>query len=226
MDIQKLNDVIAKLNDLMGGMDELNKPFRIILVGAHGTGKSTLAKKLSELLDLKVVESVAREFMKDMKYIDDCGVIDKRMPKSKIESVKQNILCSLSRWDFVRWLDLDVIMTRSPLDTLAYAKVDPACDWVYKNNVTIMKECEKFMNALKNSIFIYLPIEFDIEDDGCRPMDKQYQKDVDKAMREVMHEFGIKPLVVTGAVKERVEQIIVKMVGEDLAPMIMKGYND
>ena len=135
----------------------------------------------------------------------------------------------MSRWDYMRWIDVEeaIIMTRCPLDTIAYAGADAnVSDDIYIQNLNILKENQEFMDSLKSSLFVYLPIEFDIEDDGTRPMDKMFQKKVDACMRNLMYEFQITPLVVTGTVKERVEQIIVKMAGKDLAPTIMKEYKD
>lgn len=218
-----LYSMIANMLPADGGVD------RIILIGAHGTGKTTLANKLKELLGITVVESVSREFYKDMQYLEDALVLDGMISKVDKTSALQNVICSMSRWDYMRWIDVNeaVIMTRCPLDTLAYAKADDNVrSTIYTSNVKTLKDNKEFMDSLKSSLFIYLPIEFDIEDDGTRPIDKEFQKAVDQAMRDLMYEFQITPLVVTGTVKERVEQIIVKMAGKDFAPMIMKEYKD
>lgn len=225
-----LEEALAGLYSMIADMLPVDaKVDRIILVGAHGTGKTTLANKLKELMGITVVESVSREFYKDMKYLEDASILDKRISKFTRTSALQNVMCSMSRWDYMRWIDVEeaIIMTRCPLDTLAYAKADKNVgEDICIQNLNILKESQEFMDSLKTSLFIYLPIEFSIEDDGTRPIDKDFQKDVDQAMRELMYEFQITPLVVTGTVKERVEQIIVKMAGKDLAPTIMKGYKD
>ena len=225
-----LDEAIAGLYSMIANMmPDDGDADRIILIGAHGTGKTTLANKLKELLGVTVVESVSREFYKDMKYLDDASVLDKRISKVTKTSALQNVMCSMSRWDYMRWVNVEeaIIMTRCPLDTLAYAKADQdVTSDIYVQNLNILKENQEFMDSLKTSLFVYLPIEFDIEDDGTRPMDKEFQKAVDQAMRDLMYEFQITPLVVTGTVKERVEQIIVKMAGKDFAPTIMRGYKD
>lgn len=225
-----LDEAIAGLYSMIANMmPDDGDADRIILIGAHGTGKTTLANKLKELLGVTVVESVSREFYKDMKYLDDASVLDKRISKVTKTSALQNVMCSMSRWDYMRWVNVEeaIIMTRCPLDTLAYARADQdVTSDIYVQNLNILKENQEFMDSLKTSLFVYLPIEFDIEDDGTRPMDKEFQKAVDQAMRDLMYEFQITPLVVTGTVKERVEQIIVKMAGKDFAPTIMRGYKD
>lgn len=224
--LEALAGIYSMIDDMLPIDSKID---RIILIGAHGTGKTTLANKLKELLDITVVESVSREFHKDMKYLEDAGILDGGVSKVSKTSALQNVMCSMSRWDYMRWINVDeaIIMTRCPLDTLAYAKADAnVSDDIYIQNLNILKENQEFMDSLKSSLFVYLPIEFDIEDDGTRPIDKEFQKDVDQAMRDLMYEFQITPLVVTGTVKERVEQIIVKMVSKVFAPTIMKGYKD
>lgn len=188
----------------------MNKIERIILIGAHGTGKSTLADALSKKLDLPVVESVAREFFKNWKYIKDTCLVTGLTPNGE-SNVQQNILCSMSRWDFMRWVnaDIPVIMTRCPLDTLAYAAADKdVSQSILDTNKKILLENEEFMNALNSSLFIYLPIEFNIENDGVRPTDIEFQKEVDEEMRKLIYEFKITPLVVSGSVDERVDTVM------------------
>lgn len=223
-------EALAGLYSMIADMLPVDaKVDRIILVGAHGTGKTTLANKLNELLGITVVESVSREFHKDMKYLEDAGILDGRVSKVAKTSALQNVMCSMSRWDYMRWINVDeaIIMTRCPLDTIAYAGADANVrDDIYIQNLNILKESQEFMDSLKSSLFVYLPIEFGIENDGTRPMDKMFQKKVDACMRNLMYEFQITPLVVTGTVKERVEQIIVKMAGKEFAPTIMKEYKD
>lgn len=188
----------------------MNKIERIILIGAHGTGKSTLANALSKKLDIPVVESVAREFFKNWKYLKDTCLVTGMTPNGE-SNVKQNILCSMSRWDYMRWTNagVPVIMTRCPLDTLAYAAADKdVSQSILDTNKKILLEDEGFMNALNNSLFIYLPIEFNIEDDGVRPTDLEFQKKVDEEMRKLIYEFKITPLVASGSVDERVNTVM------------------
>lgn len=201
---------------------------RIIFIGAHGTGKSTLAKELSNIIGIPVVESVAREFFKNWKYLIDTGTIKEIAYTDKqLADIKQNILCSMSRWDYMRWVEAStpVIMTRCPLDTLAYALADDLVSLdVANTNLKILKEHNEFCESLKNSLFIYLPIEFSLENDGVRPMGNEYQKKVDEAMRDLLYKFGITPLVVTGSVDERVKQVMVKIAGEEMANLYIDTY--
>ena len=221
--------IAQELHDYIN-MDKIDNQYdRIILIGAHGTGKSTLAQGLSELLGFPVVESVAREFKKDMQYLEEAKVFDPRISKLQLKDAQQNVICSMSYWDFMRWVKAEVpcIMTRCPLDTLAYAMTDKeVTNSTYKNNLIILKENPEFMEAIHKSMFVYLPIEFGLEDDGVRPTDKEYQKHVDRAMRQLIYRFEIAPLVVTGTVEERIEQVLVKAVGKDATEFLMRKFNN
>ena len=201
------------LDSLLNDSDSSQEFARIILIGAHGTGKSTLANALSEVLDSPVVESVAREFFKNWKYLEDCEMLNPTAGCMHTTEVKQNILCSMSRWDFMRWVDTNIncIMTRCPLDTIAYGFADPkVSDELMKTNLNMLKEDPKFCQAIEKSLFVYLPIEFKLEDDGVRPMDKMFQRKVDTYMRKLMYDFHITPLVVSGSVEERMEAVLMR----------------
>lgn len=228
---EALNKLYQGCAALLGSILNDDEPQydRIIFMGSHGTGKSTLANALSGVLEMPVVESVAREFFKDWKYLEDCEMVNPKAGRVRTAETKQNIICSMSRWDFMRWVNADVpmIMTRCPLDTLAYGFADPlVSDNLMNTNLEVLKESQEFCKAIERSLFIYLPIEFAIEDDGVRPTDKMYQKKVDACMRKLMYEFHITPLVVTGSVEERLEAILIKVLGADITKVLMKKYRN
>lgn len=201
---------------------------RIILIGAHGTGKTTLANALAEVIETPVVESVAREVQKNIKYLENNDIIDvTNQSKNNLADAYQNVLCSMSRWDFMRWVKTGIpcIMTRCPLDTIAYAMADEKVSTeIVESNRLVLDNDEEFIDAIKNSLFVYIPIEFGIENDGIRPVDVTFQHQVDAAMRKLIYDFEIVPLVVTGSVEERMEAILVKVVGANVAKILMDGY--
>ena len=218
----------ALLNSLMvGENEEAAKYDRIVFIGAHGTGKSTLANELSKVIGMPVVESVAREANKNFRLLEDEGVIDDNIPEVTLKNAYQKVLCSMAHWDFMRWVNAGVpySMTRCPLDTIAYAMAD--------NNISLdtVSDCSQvlhddseFLQAIQRSLFIYIPIEFGIENDGVRPTDVAFQKKVDECMRKLIYSFGIAPFVVSGSVDERLESIIKFIFDENLGQMIMDSY--
>ena len=179
---------------------------------------------------MPVVESVAREVQKNIKYLENNDIIDvANQSKIHLADAYQNVLCSMSRWDFMRWVNTGTpcIMTRCPLDTIAYAMADEqVSERVGITNQSMLCDDKKFMEAIKNSLFIYIPIEFDIENDGIRPMDVGFQKLVDENMRKLIYKFEITPLVVTGSVEERLKTILTKLYGSDISDVFMENYMD
>ena len=220
----KIVDIIKGIQNIVSDISNMGNEYdRIVFIGAHGTGKTTLANKLSELLNIPVVESVAREFFRNWSIMESSGLINDT-PNTRKSEVMQNILCSQSHWDFMRWVNVGypIIMTRCPLDTIAYGFADDYVrDSVMSDNLNILKNDPEFRKAIEKSLFVYIPIEFDIENDGVRPTDKKYQKEVDGYMRTLMSCFDIAPLVVTGSVEERCRQVLVKLFGDETADDIM-----
>lgn len=212
--IEALNGCADFLGKMMDKTDSLIYD-RIIFIGAHGTGKSTLAKELSSILSMPVVESVAREATKDFKILENECMISSNIPERYRKNAYQKVLCSMSYWDFMRWVGAEVpcIMTRCPLDTIAYAMADDdITDHTTSECLKVLQEDDKFRKALESSLFVYLPIEFGIEDDGVRPTDVEFQSRVDEAMHKLMNMFGILPKVVSGTVEERLKSILELMV--------------
>lgn len=217
------------LNSLMvGENEEAAKYDRIVFIGAHGTGKSTLANELSKIIGMPVVESVAREAAKNFTLLEDAGVVEtNNIPESVRKNAYQKVICSMAHWDFMRWVGADApcIMTRCPLDTIAYAMADKdiAGDTT-SECLRNLQDDDEFLLALERSLFVYLPIEFGIENDGVRPTDVAFQKKVDECMRKLIYLFGIVPFVVSGSVDERLESIVKFIFDENLAQMIMDSY--
>lgn len=218
MDNKEFIDALNGCADFLGKMMDKTDSLiddRIIFIGAHGTGKSTLAKELSSILSMPVVESVAREAAKDFRILENECMISSNIPERYRKNAYQKVLCSMSYWDFMRWVGAEVpcIMTRCPLDTIAYAMADDdITDHTTSECLKVLQEDDKFRKALESSLFIYLPIEFGIEDDGVRPTDVEFQSRVDEAMHKLMNMFGILPKVVSGTVEERLESILELMV--------------
>lgn len=226
MDNKELTEAINRCVDFLSSSFDKTDALiydRIIFIGAHGTGKSTLAKELSSMLRMPVVESVAREAAKDFIILENECPISSKIPERDRKNGYQKVLCSMSYWDFMRWVEAEIpcIMTRCPLDTIAYAMADDAItNHTTSECLKVLQEDDKFRKALENSLFVYLPIEFGIEDDGVRPTDGVFQSQVDAAMRKLMNMFGILPIVVSGTVEKRRNSILQHIVTRSLKKAI------
>lgn len=229
---EALNKLYQGCVTLLGSIlnDEELQYDRIIFLGTHGTGKTTLANELTKIIGIPVVESVAREVSKDLKQLEDAGVVKPyKVPDSIRKSAYQNVLCSMAFWDFMRWVNADIpcIMTRCPLDTIAYAMADKnVTQDIVESNLDNLKNNDVFQQAIRSSLFIYIPIEFGIENDGVRPTDTNFQKEVDACIRNLIYDFEITPLVVTGSVEERLKSILMRLFGSQLTETLMENYQN
>lgn len=162
-----------------------------ILLGSHGTGKSTLLAELKkDFSSLYVTDG----FSRPVKIIKDKLLINQRE--------EQIIINELSKWNWENNINNPFYMsTRSIVDCYIYSKVLGFKD--------LAKDCiEDFYRTKHNKIkFFYIPIEFDLEDDGVRFIDKKFQKKVDLEIKMFFFENFIDPIVVKGSVEERISII-------------------
>jgi hypothetical protein len=56
-------------------------------------------------------------------------------------------------------------------------------------------------------LLVYVPIEFEIENDGERSIDKNFQQTIDFMIKNILDTSGIKYITVTGSVEDRLKQI-------------------
>jgi hypothetical protein len=59
----------------------------------------------------------------------------------------------------------------------------------------------------ENVNYFYLPIEFELEDDGVRFVDVELQKKVDEELQKSIKKYNIKVTKLTGSVEDRIKQI-------------------
>lgn len=162
----------------------------IILVGSHGTGKTTLLKAYKDKYGMSIRDGISRPIHK----------CTKELGLSRHDEQKLINELTFFYWDYNKDIP-NLGMTRSPLDCMVYSQVFGFED--------LQKECvQRFAELdLNDVIFVYVPIEFEIEDDGIRYTDKQLQKYVDESMVYYMNKFNIQYKTVSGSVEERVEQL-------------------
>ena len=158
-----------------------------ILLGSHGTGKSTLLNYLkTQRKDYYTTDGFSRP-------------IRKVFQKQSNPILEQNVINELTEWAFLNYLTHDkVITTRSVLDIFLYNKhlfnnINPYYLNIFLKNVNKV-----------NKVF-YIPIEFDLEDDGVR-MNKNLQIKIDNEIQLLIQEYfelRSKIVILNGSVEER-----------------------
>jgi predicted ATPase len=163
-----------------------------ILIGSHGTGKTTLLKEVSTRFpNYYVTDGFSRPVIK----------IGKMLELSNDE--KQYAINELSAWAYQNYLThKNVISTRSLVDCIIYSAI-------LTPNVNIDEIIELFEKT-KDQVeyFFYIPIEFDFVDDPDR-LSAELQVKIDGVIQKFIAGYipEEKVVTLTGTVEERLEQI-------------------
>lgn len=164
---------------------------RISFTGAHSVGKSTLVKILRETYD----DSIS-ELCGDITY-DGIG---RNIINNENWSLK-NKQRYLNYWyAFTHLKNVDFLSSRTVYDTWAHSRtmINPwfnhhLFSWVTKN--------------IYYDYVFYVPIEFDIVNDGVRYIDKDLQVQIDKEIVLILNFFHIPYHSITGSVEERIIKV-------------------
>lgn len=170
---------------------------KISISAAQGTGKTTLMNALREESMLKdnvfiteIVRSLISQGIKINKGADhdsQCRILE--------EHYKNTL-----RYD-------NFITDRSALDAFVYAT------WDYlKGNYTYEQHKvheSMFLDTVgMYDKFFYIPIEFEMSEDGVRDTDKQYQKEIADLYIKIANKYNIPFIGLTGTVNQRVKKFI------------------
>jgi len=170
---------------------------RIAIVGSFSTGKTTLAEAVAEPLELPLLPEVAREVAAEGFKLD----------KDATPEVETLIFLRQYRNEMTHE---HFVGDRSLIDVMAYA------GWVLdhqerRREFALWDACieiaEHRLRSQYTHVF-YLPIEFDIVPDGLRPMDPEFQRDIDARIRTLLDRHAIRHDVLTGSIDERLETLV------------------
>lgn len=166
-----------------------------ILIGSHGTGKTTLLKEVAaKFPNYYVTDGFSRPVSR----------ISKMLELSNNE--KQFMINELSAWAYQNYLNhKNVISTRSLVDCIIYSQI-VAPDVDIESIVTLFEETKDQIEY-----FFYIPVEFPYVVDEERP-DGEWQilqMKIDKVIQDFIkkHIPAEKIVTLTGTVEERLEQI-------------------
>lgn len=168
---------------------------RIALSGSHGTWKTTLLDRFQNAYQEYRMEcvkanipfesygfltEVARSVIKEIgKNPQDMTNSERIIFQGKILSkqIDKELELSMEK--------TNVIFDRSIFDILAYTEtIEPLTIEDAELKIQIFETAMEFLKKFPYDTIFYFPIEFELEKDGVRFEDLDYQKEVDKAIRK------------------------------------------
>ncbi|MFZ2412075.1 MAG: ATP-binding protein [Candidatus Methanoperedens sp.] len=164
---------------------------RIAIIGTHGTGKTTLAKMLSGVFNIPILEECARNY--DIKHASP----------EKYLKIQKNILIEQIATESKH---PSFVSDRSTIDNLAYwihscaQMVDASMNKKYIN--TSMENAKKY-----TVIFLLVP-EFYPMDDGFRDTNLIFQLQIAETINTILHLYQIPHYILRGTVDERLQRAI------------------
>ncbi|MCK9369542.1 ATP-binding protein [Candidatus Dojkabacteria bacterium] len=167
---------------------------RILIIGAQGTGKTTLANDIvSANPELKLLPEVARMALAAGFKLD------------KSADFETELWIALTQIGMEDKAGDNWVADRGLVDLLAYV-------------INLFPEDEHLMNIIQRmlekrlktyDLVIYLPTgEFPLVEDGVRLIDYDFQESIDLAIRQIIDRYGISVVKITGKPKERLSLAI------------------
>lgn len=177
---------------------------KIILTGAHGTGKTSVLRYFEEL-GCPVLSEVVRKLAERGTPINENGTC-----------TTQHLVFNT----YKRLLEVpgSIISDRGLTDVLAYTMTaaELHADPELKDLVAHQQRTLRESNAVNNYLYIYFPIQFGIENDGVRSTDDTYQKAVDRNLKHILdHVVGKYETIPPDLTPEERAKYIIDLVGPD-----------
>lgn len=167
---------------------------RIILTGAQGTGKTTL------------MNALAADGTKTLSLAREAATNNGGLPTDEQrEDFQKNLFATAfkalsSKRNYISDRGLTCIAAYTFLGALQNSVKKKTADNQYL-------KLQKFHNDNPDILLVYLPVEFDIEDDGMRSTDKEHQAAIDFMIKNILDTSGVKYITATGTIEERVAQV-------------------
>lgn len=174
------------------------EPLRIVVTGTHCTGKTSLCHGIQQTLLKRgykphIIDEVARRIAaQGLPLGRQCTL------ESYFAFVTQHVDSLLSTAPPI------LIYDRFIVDFLAYVRANSNAPSGFDDMMVALSRL--FLREV--DCVLYLPIEIPLVPDGVRDRDPDYQAAVDRELRQLLHELGIRHVVVTGDLAGRVQRAL------------------
>jgi len=159
---------------------------KIMITGASGVGKTTLATHMAEVYETPFLTSSASEVWPEFGW--------KTHAEAHRESTLSKYVGIKYQWAILQrrlfLLSNDCYITdRSPIDNMAYIMMQLGHSLIRCEVMDFIKECNKGMTGVDGLIFIRWNGKINLEDNGKRIMNDYYQAMVDAVIQWVINDL-------------------------------------
>lgn len=175
---------------------------RVSISGSHSVGKTTLAKPIVDYFSAKYTVEEIKEVAR---YLIKKGF---KMSQDITEYGVVHYIHEYLRQER-RFAGDILISDRSLIDLLAYISVNES----RKIRTTFLSLVEEIVYLESNffDLYLYIPVEIPLAEDGVRPVDLRYRNLVDEKIQEILVTYDLPWIKVSGSIDER-KNIVVKAI--------------
>ncbi len=171
---------------------------RIVIIGSHGVGKTTLTLALVKKLTSQNIQSTLFTNVA-------IKVVEKGLPIGKqcnIDSYLAFMNEHIHNW-YIPQSHI-TIFDRSIYDLFAYIRVNK--NGSFELHRLTYQLCNLFL--IEKPYIYYIPIEIPLVSAANRDTDPEFQKSVDIELLKILQELKIKYTITSGKIEERVQKIL------------------
>lgn len=166
-------------------LTEISRKSKLAIVGAAGVGKTTL---INELFELDLISDKFTKIPEVVRTLcDEKGFKSPYdIPEDQVHQFREDVL---DKQIALEDKEESFIVDRSCLDAWLYYM---RWSWNSVDVEVAERFCRKaFSQVKKYDALIYVPISFELEDDGFRWNNKTYQKQMDRMFREYFRAWDV-----------------------------------
>lgn len=158
---------------------------RIVITGASGVGKTSLATLLAAKMELHLIPEVARELCHQMGFSNPTEIPDQASFRTQV--LQQQIAVEGTAGSF--------ISDRSTIDCWLLWQRWQICSAMTYDTEAYYDTCRA--HAASYTHIVYVPPMFEPVEDNFRWTDKDYMKQIDRTVRTTLYDWDLIPKTLT-----------------------------